>query len=277
MSSADRNIINQQPNYSNMITRRQSINIRNGSHIINNRNTINERCIFCHELGHDVVGCNDDRLIDFQIECREKKRIFNRHNRLYAPHYFRDWVFDKFMDNNRLVRGYAMKKIRSITENSDVFNVVHGIVLFEYPTDNFRTINYFQHIGNNNNGNSGNSGNSGNNGNNSDVINLSAVFYTLDLFDEIVRQYNENSTQKIKTTIENLNADETNVKYECSICYEKQEKKHFVKLDCQHEFCNECIKNIMKTQTNLCCALCRKETTQLVCYTEDVKCKFYTF
>ena len=43
----------------------------------------------------------------------------------------------------------------------------------------------------------------------------------------------------------------------CCVCIEIREKDEICRFNCQHTFCGECINNIMKTQTTLCCPICR--------------------
>ena len=60
---------------------------------------------------------------------------------------------------------------------------------------------------------------------------------------------------------------------ECNICYETHEKKNFIKLNCEHEFCKECIMNSLKNeQRNIfCCAFCRTEVNNLTFRDKSVK------
>ena len=43
----------------------------------------------------------------------------------------------------------------------------------------------------------------------------------------------------------------------CCVCIEIREKDEICRFNCQHTVCGECINNIMKTQTTLCCPICR--------------------
>jgi hypothetical protein len=62
-------------------------------------------------------------------------------------------------------------------------------------------------------------------------------------------------------------------KCECNICYDEKELNNFVKLGCNHEFCKDCVISTMKTNysTNLCCALCRTEVTEIESRTIEIK------
>lgn len=68
----------------------------------------------------------------------------------------------------------------------------------------------------------------------------------------------------------NINLDD---KCECNICYESREKKNYVKLNCGHEFCKECIVNTLKS-SNYCCALCRTDMKSFELYDKSIKSEF---
>lgn len=256
----DSNLINTQPNYNIRTTSSQPSGERHDTNI---------SCIFCHNTGHDVIGCCDERLLNFNIECFQAKRRFNHYNRDSAPYNFRDWLLEKYTENREIVKAYAMKKIGYVIEFTNVYNIISDIMLYEYPNDNLfsmqninrntirrNTIRYINPISNFDN--------------NSDVINFSMVLNATELFEEI-DNYN-NSKNKIITILENPGSECQD--YECPICYDILNKTKFVKLICKHEFCSECVLKTMKTNTELSCALCRKNTKQLVCYTEEIKNKF---
>jgi hypothetical protein len=48
---------------------------------------------------------------------------------------------------------------------------------------------------------------------------------------------------------------------ECIICLEEKNKNTFVKLNCSHDYCKECIIKTIKSdkRTKPCCPLCREE------------------
>jgi hypothetical protein len=51
---------------------------------------------------------------------------------------------------------------------------------------------------------------------------------------------------------------------ECAICYESKIQNKFVKLNCSHSFCGECIENTLKTCTAPRCALCREQIKSIL-------------
>jgi hypothetical protein len=252
-----------------------------------NRNEEQEVCEFCQSLGHNIIGCDDDRLIDFELVCRRKKSEFNRlsfisnNSRTYSQCYFRYWLSEEYMRNRNLIKAYAKKRTSGFTQLTNMFSIVNSIIGYIYMDQNFlrprnlveRNIRYM-----NNNNTINNlidfSGigitsitHSGN-----DVINISAAF---NIPEDVYVNIDLNQEQydyKLEILLEPLKQLEK--EEECSICYEKQEKKQFVKLECLHEFCDGCLLKIVKTQTPLSCALCRKKTNQLICYAEEVKNKF---
>ena len=68
-------------------------------------------------------------------------------------------------------------------------------------------------------------------------------------------------------------------KCQCGICYEDCENKYFVKLDCGHEFCKDCIKQTLKNEKKLtpCCAYCRRDIKNFELKLESVKNEFNDF
>lgn len=91
-------------------------------------------------------------------------------------------------------------------------------------------------------------------------------------------EYVTSPIYKIKHRIRSAVIENNNTgKCECNICYEEHEKRHFVKLNCGHEFCGKCI-NI--TLENTCppkkprCAYCRVEMTTIEFSSEEAKSEF---
>jgi len=65
-------------------------------------------------------------------------------------------------------------------------------------------------------------------------------------------------------------------KTECTICYEDQENIEFIKLNCGHEFCKDCIKKTLQNEIKetVCCALCRKKIEKFEFKSEKVRTEF---
>jgi len=68
------------------------------------------------------------------------------------------------------------------------------------------------------------------------------------------------------------------IKIECNICYELCNNTNFIKLNCNHEFCKECIKNILKScKSNFnepCCAYCREKVNAITYKNETIHEEF---
>ena len=102
------------------------------------------------------------------------------------------------------------------------------------------------------------------------------VLFTMSniLTDFITMQDNANSKLNILCNVNNDENEDIHKLCECSICYEEKEVKKYVKLNCSHEFCYDCIINQVKsrqTKTTICCALCRTEVKEIQCRTNDIK------
>ena len=70
--------------------------------------------------------------------------------------------------------------------------------------------------------------------------------------------------------------DSLEEKCECGICYEEPEKINFIKLDCGHEFCKDCIKKSLQNESRQtpCCAFCRADIKNLELKQESIKNEF---
>jgi hypothetical protein len=68
------------------------------------------------------------------------------------------------------------------------------------------------------------------------------------------------------------------IKIECNICYELCNNTNFIKLNCNHEFCKECLKNILKScKRNFnepCCAYCREKINAITYKNETIHEEF---
>jgi len=63
-------------------------------------------------------------------------------------------------------------------------------------------------------------------------------------------------------------------KCECNICYENMDKYTFVKLNCNHEFCKDCVIKTIKTTDTYkepCCAFCRTNIDSITTQSDEIK------
>jgi hypothetical protein len=64
---------------------------------------------------------------------------------------------------------------------------------------------------------------------------------------------------------------------ECNICYNSTENAEFIKFSCNHDFCKECVKGILKacnTPDGPTCAFCRSKITFMTYKSAEVKTEF---
>jgi hypothetical protein len=77
----------------------------------------------------------------------------------------------------------------------------------------------------------------------------------------------------IHSRVETNEDEELDNSCSCSICWDERELINFVRLDCKHEFCKDCI--IATTTHNNgrvpCCALCRAEVRTIVSRSDGIQ------
>ena len=87
--------------------------------IINIVRRAERRCSFCHCQGHNISTCNDQRFINFEEECINKKNDIYRENGLpNAENTFVAWLANRAHMDPTLVKGFAVRKCRSLTRNN---------------------------------------------------------------------------------------------------------------------------------------------------------------
>ena len=89
--------------------------------------------------------------------------------------------------------------------------------------------------------------------------------YLLDTFHAYSRDYGIIVQQK--TTLSTISLES------CVICYEDYPANNFVKTNCQHSFCQNCVIEtiqILPENKKLSCAMCRSNINHLSCYTSII-------
>lgn len=115
------------------------------------------------------------------------------------------------------------------------------------------------------------------------VINRNRIeqyFYIL--VSEINRQNAERQSlnprnRKFNIATQVIKEKRSQLDIECNICYELHNNINFIKLNCNHEFCKECIKNTLKSCDILsdpCCAYCREKINAFTYKTETIQEEF---
>jgi len=91
------------------------------------------------------------------------------------------------------------------------------------------------------------------------------MFYALNnlAYNRYLNPVPQNKKRNISLLLENNNNHTNHTdNTDCSICLENKSNSTFVKFDCQHEFCKDCVVQCLQNNTKnvLCCALCRGNT-----------------
>lgn len=113
------------------------------------------------------------------------------------------------------------------------------------------------------------------NGNNlSDYLNENKIFESKK-FDIKIDINNEENINNEEDDIDNEDNDKNNL-CECNICYESTEKYKFIKLNCNHSFCKDCLKKSLQNETRdiPCCAYCRANIDTIILNKEEYKEEF---
>lgn len=98
------------------------------------------------------------------------------------------------------------------------------------------------------------------------------------MIQQYIAEIAERETRKFNIATRVREENNEQIKIECNICYELCNNKNFIKLNCNHEFCKECIKNILKScKSNFkepCCAYCREEINMITYKSETIHEEF---
>lgn len=232
-------------------------------------------CSLCGESGHNRLTCNNQRLLDFEIICSTKCHTLEEHE-------FRDWLYETYNDNIDLLKTFVYKRM-SINRNdvNDILFYINKITHYIYE----RYKNYYLSETDSDNESLPELISVDNEYNDVQLITLVhreyATFSNLNLYlatiEELLKIKLNQKKIAIETLVESLVNDTEQI--ECIICFETYNKSEFIKLGCQHEFCNDCIKKIIHCDNRSipCCAYCRKEVTKMICRSNIVYDKMTEF
>ena len=241
-------------------------------------------CSFCRLTGHNVKNCNDARLSDFEETCQVHMIFCN------SREIFKGWLLERYnisdTYNNCLLRTFSIKKCNA-TMRTPMYYCLDLITDYIYRT----YVEQNQTRTNNNNLNSAEF-----------IQFMSEMYNNPDYEQDVVNELNElneqingmqlalgremfhalnnqtynrhinpvlqNKKYNISLLLENNNNHTNNKNTEhtentdCSICLENKANNTFVKFDCQHEFCKDCVVQCLQNNNKsiLCCALCRGDT-----------------
>jgi len=250
-------------------------NIENSMYVIPNNNIVlnhlSRKCSFCRCQGHNITTCNNTMLMtvnSYLMYLKNHFMVLYEGNRILAVEEFEKYLYTvcgQSNDNIKILRYVACRFYRArlrgflqITINKillALFDIdIEWLTFHEY---NFVPFN--EHT----------------------PIRLSAILtgillnYSLSAnnanFDSNII-FTHHEIKVIKTELYNENKDTTN---ECSICYESVEKLKCVSFECEHEYCINCVEQMLNKKHNTC-PYCRKQIKKISCYTEEEYNKLVT-
>jgi hypothetical protein len=202
------------------------------------------KCSFCRQEGHTVNTCNDERFVVFEHFCRIQKQLATNSQSL-----FQQWIIEKYLENPSLVKSFAVKKCGA-TMRTTATRIIQLIVHYFYDIVETSEFVPFE---------------------NESLYFIASLLLALNvnLNDELNPLHSS-----IEFTVSLDKEENMNELHECCICYESYEKETFVKLNCHHTFCKDCMYKTLKTCSLVkppTCAYCREKTTQIVCRREDIR------
>jgi len=262
------------------------------------------RCSLCRQPGHNILRCTSERILEFEAICANAVVNIN------TPDDFQNWVRQNYSNELLLLRAFVSRKLY-ITTRLSFDEYIHCIAEYIFRTyknqsqveaeteaeaeeeteaeaeeddllpplipENINEL-YEENL-------------------NNIITNLTTIYnyenmeYTNHQMSGIIRYYadyllyltrsiilsdnsylqQEQNQRRVVLSVENNdeNLDET---CQCSICWDDKELRQFVKLDCNHEFCKDCIRQSVpsETRTSLHCALCRGEVRTMRLRTQEV-------
>jgi len=236
-------------------------------------------CSFCRCQGHIITSCNDQRITNFEETCISQKRIFDEHEN--SRNNFEQWMASYYLENPLVSKAFAVRKCGSTLRSNVQRNLRLITEYFYYNEISVETPDFVPFLGNNSDLS---------NVNVSDVI-LAMVMlsqdtqfinnyvnnpqpYIEEMLNLIVRQRRMNERKlEIETNV--IKCETPDESCECNICYETTCNENFVKLNCSHQFCKECVKKTLHTcDNNAKCAYCRIEIKTITISSEDIKNEF---
>lgn len=218
---------------------------------------VERRCTFCYQIGHNVNTCNADRLYEFRKICVANKIICD-----YDPESqgrFRTWLYSYSRTKPGLVlalgsRFYRIplhldfvERVEQITDF--IYGMsqeeIRGIVNYDNDTMTRLVLPNMSVL--------------------SGLLFEERIQYITGITDFLERQKpTTNKKFQISIFLEEISSEHVT---ECSICYNEKMEKDFVHLNCNHQFCGECILSTLKITLNEpTCSLCRQPITQMSLY-----------
>jgi hypothetical protein len=250
-------------------------------------------CSFCRRPGHNITRCNSEIIQRFERETLDLIQLIlsQGQENIINIASLRRYLLNKALEQPNLIRAFAISRcglnsrsnmdaciiviiqyfmtdliVEDIQNNNE--NIQETIIAEETPDpSNQRWIQFeFSEMG---------IRELLENEHNLYAMMFADIIRFIDTIRTISRTSQLNRKFHIKTKISE-DQDDLDKKCECNICYEEREKKTFVKLDCGHEFCKDCIRQSLQNEQRQipCCAFCRADIKNLELKLETVKNEF---
>ena len=254
-------------------------------------------CSFCRRPGHAVTRCDSDRIIEFEIICEREVRSMDNIDEL------KEWLIRNYINNSHLLRAFAVTKLRS---NSRVTVLESIDLISQYIFETYKShfvetapeaaalpddieedlmlvlseLRNIEHI-------------------QPQPLQEAEPVYNEQFISSRRREYMRymadvlvftmlnnmlptdgeeplaiGTRPAIMSSIDDKIVENTSVvANECSICWDQKASGKFVKLNCNHEFCNECIIKTLAANKHRapCCALCRADINNITSRSVDVQ------
>lgn len=229
----------------------QQINIQN----TNDRIPRQRRCSFCRNIGHNISSCYDSRLTHFEHLCNIKKFRLGIMG-------FRNWLLIYAVENINIVKAYATRYCDCSMRN-DINTHINSIIQKICQLDERDEENELLHYSDSD----------------SDSETQTERYVDINvasrIFIDILRHQERNYNKKFYIQTKIVECVNKNM-CECGICYDEKIHQEFVKLNCGHEFCKECIKQTLKNVTTITpqCAFCRGEINKIEMSSEKIRDEF---
>lgn len=264
---------------------------------LNNENTsannLVRRCSFCRRAGHNITRCNSEIITIFERQTLDVIQLILSQGQEHITNIasLRRYLLNKALEQPNLIRAFAISRC-GVNSRSNIDACI--IVIIQYfITDLIQNNNEnIEEISTSEERQSSEPSNSNEiwrqfefsemgiqelleNEDNLYAMMFSDIIRFIHIIREISIRSQLNRKFHIKTKISD-DQDDMEQKCECNICYEEREKKLFVKLDCGHEFCKDCIRQSLQNERRAipCCAFCRGDIKNLEIKLETVKNEF---
>jgi hypothetical protein len=220
-------------------------------------------CSFCRGSGHNVNNCNHIGLRSYFKSCAINRIIFDYQDINNSERNFTQWLIH---DNNtwhRLIKAFASRYCQ-VPLKVDTVERINKVTRYFYGLSYSFIMNMV-------------------NPHNNYLVSLALTNYPvlinmnfqeriqyirgLQNIIELLETPNNNVLDELSQTIimkhnepEHDTTTCLNNATECSICYNETPEKKYVRLNCNHSFCGDCVLNMMKKRTSdhIKCALCRE-------------------